>query len=266
MTAGARVTDRVDESTTEQPRVEVRRSARRRRTVSAHREGDLTVVLIPASMSRTEERRWVDVMVRRLDQRDARRRPDDEALQARADALSRRYLDGSARPTSVRWVTNQQSRWGSCTPTDGSVRLSIRLQGMPPWVVDYVLVHELVHLLVPEHSAEFWSLVGRYPRAERARGFLDGVAVTARLGWPGGDVDGDGDDPIGGDDERDDRYDGAVVVVEGSELADAEVTRDADLTGEVGAAGDAHGDVPASDPISRARGSRAEPPGVVGLW
>jgi hypothetical protein len=46
---------------------------------------------------------------------------------------------------------------------------------MPEYVVDYVLVHELVHLLEPGHDARFWSLVARYPRAERARGFLEGV-------------------------------------------------------------------------------------------
>ena len=141
----------------------------------------MTVVLIPARMSRSEERRWVEVMLRRLDAQDARRRPSDEVLLARAQALSSRHLDGRARPASVRWVTNQGSRWGSCTPADGSVRLSTRLQGTPAWVVDYVLVHELAHLIIPEHSAEFWALVGRYPRAERARGYLEGVAAAADL-------------------------------------------------------------------------------------
>lgn len=141
----------------------------------------MIVVLIPARMSRGEERRWVEVMVRRLDAQDARRRPSDQVLLARARALSSRHLDGRAQPASVRWVTNQGSRWGSCTPTDGTVRLSTRLQGMPAWVVDYVLVHELAHLVIAEHSADFWALVGCYPRAERARGYLEGVAATAGL-------------------------------------------------------------------------------------
>lgn len=141
----------------------------------------MTVVLIPARMSRGEERRWVEVMVRRLDAQDARRRPSDQVLLARARSLSSRHLDGRAHPATVRWVTNQGARWGSCTPADGSVRLSARLQGMPAWVVDYVLVHELAHLVIPEHSAQFWALVGRYPRAERARGYLEGVAATAGL-------------------------------------------------------------------------------------
>jgi predicted metal-dependent hydrolase len=162
--------------------VEVRRSARRRRTVSAYRDGDRTVVLIPARMSRAEERRWVSVMLERLARQDARLRPSDDELMERARDLSRRHLDGRARPASVRWVTNQGSRWGSCTPADRTIRLSTRLQGMPSWVVDYVLVHELAHLLEAGHGPGFWALVERFPRTERARGYLEGVSATAELG------------------------------------------------------------------------------------
>jgi hypothetical protein len=50
---------------------------------------------------------------------------------------------------------------------------------MPEWVVDYVILHELVHLIVASHNAQFWALVGRYPKAERARGYLEGVAAVA---------------------------------------------------------------------------------------
>jgi predicted metal-dependent hydrolase len=181
--------------------VDVRRSARRRRTVSAYRDGDRTVVLIPARMSRAEERQWVAVMLERLARQDARLRPSDDELLARARELSRRHLGGRARPTSVRWVTNQGSRWGSCTPVDGTVRLSTRLQGMPSWVVDYVLVHELAHLLVPGHGPDFWAEVERYPRTERARGYLEGVSATAGLGLSDDDPDGGPDSgPDGGPD------------------------------------------------------------------
>jgi predicted metal-dependent hydrolase len=163
------------------PSVEVRRSARRRRTVSAYREGDRTIVLIPARMSRAEERRWVAVMLERLAKQDRKLSPAEDDLVARARDLSRRYLEGRARPASVRWVTNQGSRWGSCTPVDRSIRLSHRLKGMPEWVLDYVLVHELAHLLVPGHGPAFWAEVERFPRTERARGYLEGVAAAAGL-------------------------------------------------------------------------------------
>ena len=164
------------------PRVEVRRSARRTRTVSAFRQGDTVVVLLPARLSVAEEKKWVSTMLARIEAREARRVPPGAAdLMARAEVVSGRYLAGRAKPRSVRWVDNQHGRWGSCTPTDATIRLSSRLQGMPEWVVDYVLLHELAHLLAPGHGPDFWALLAGYPRLERARGYLEGVAATAGL-------------------------------------------------------------------------------------
>ena len=174
--------------------VEVRRSARRRRTVTAYREQGRTVVLIPAAFSPAEERRWVAQMVAKLQTREERRRRSlggDSELMTRARALSAAHLDGLAEPASVRWVDNQQRRWGSCTPADRSIRLSSRLRAMPDYVVDYVLVHELVHLLEPGHDEPFWTLVARYPRAERARGFLEGVEQASHAGQHAADPQGD---------------------------------------------------------------------------
>jgi hypothetical protein len=166
------------------PAVEVRRSSRRRRTVSAYREGDRTVVLIPAQMSAREEERWVRAMLDRLERRERRTALNEPELARRALALSAQYLDGRARPTSVRWVGNQAARWGSCTPVDGSIRISDRVRGLPEYVVDYVLLHELAHLVVPNHGPEFWALLDAYPRTERARGFLEGYARSDGAGDP----------------------------------------------------------------------------------
>lgn len=175
------------------PEVEVRRSKRRRRTVTAYREAGRTIVQIPARMSRAEERRWVDLMLARLAAQDRRRRPSDAALLARAGRLSERYLGGRARPVSVRWVDNQHTRWGSCTPVDGSIRLSSRLRGMPAYVVDYVLLHELAHLIEPGHGSKFWAVLAGYPRTERARGFLEGVTAAGGPGMSDLDADQPGD-------------------------------------------------------------------------
>lgn len=112
--------------------------------------------------------------------------PGDDELAARAERLSEQYLHGRAVPDTVRWVTNQNSRWGSCTPSEASIRLSHRLQGMPEYVIDYVLLHELAHLLVPGHGPSFWKLLESYPRTERARGFLEGVVAADRLPNPPG--------------------------------------------------------------------------------
>jgi len=179
-------------------RVEVRRSRRRRRTVSAYRDGDRTVVLIPARFTRAEEDEWVATMLARLARQDRRRRPSDGALARRAGELSARYLGGCARPRSVTWVDNQTSRWGSCTPSDASIRISSRVRGMPSWVLDYVLLHELAHLLEPRHGPAFWALLESYPRTERARGYLEGISAAAGLGLgeEGGALAGGPDDGL----------------------------------------------------------------------
>ena len=148
-------------------KVEVVRSARRRSTVQARRVNGVLRVSIPASMTKVEEERWVSEMVRRMERTQATEQID---LDRRAAALAARYrLD---RPESIRWVGNQEWRWGSCTPSDRSIRISSRLVGEPGWVLDYVIVHELSHLSIAGHGPDFWSLVNRYPKAERARGFL----------------------------------------------------------------------------------------------
>jgi predicted metal-dependent hydrolase len=161
--------------------VEVVRSARRRRTISAHRVGDRIVVHVPARLTRAEEAMWVERMVGRVLSSERRRLRSDDELVARARALSARHLGGRADPRAVRWVDNQEQRWGSCTPEDRSIRLSRRLVGMPDYVVDYVLLHELAHLIEVGHGPAFWALLEGYPRLERARGFLEGVAAASAL-------------------------------------------------------------------------------------
>lgn len=162
------------------PNVEVRRSTRRRRTVSAFRDGERTVVVVPARMSVRDIKGYVDELIGRLEAREFRARRTDADLTDRALALGLTYLPGSPEPSSVRWVTNQHERWGSCTTADRTIRLSDRLQGMPDYVIDYVLLHELVHLEVSGHGPDFESRLSVYPDLARARAFLDGVAFTRR--------------------------------------------------------------------------------------
>jgi predicted metal-dependent hydrolase len=177
------------------PRVEVRRSSRRTRTVTAYRERDTIVVLIPQRMSKADEQTFVRDMVRKVLAREARASAPrgDEALIARARELAETYLapalEQMPEPTAVSWVTNQQQRWGSCTPSTGLIRLSNRLQPLPVWVVDYVLLHELAHLVEPTHSDRFWNLVDRYPAAEKAKGYLEGYLAGQGREAEASDVD-----------------------------------------------------------------------------
>ena len=165
----------------DRPEVEVRRSHRRTRTVSAYRKDGKVIVMIPARFTRAEESEWVDTMLGKLARNEQRGRRTDEQLMRRARELSREYLHGRAQPASVRWVSNMTTRWGSCTTGEGTIRLSDRLRTMPSWVIDYVLLHELAHLLEPNHNARFWGWVDLFPRSERAKGYLEGIAAAANL-------------------------------------------------------------------------------------
>ncbi len=175
---------------------QVRRSARRRRTVSASLRDGRLVVDVPSTLTRAQERAWVGKMADRVLSSRARTRPSDGALLERALVLSRLHLAGAAVPASVVWTDDQHTRWGSTTPLDGSIRLSTRLRGLPAWVVDHVLLHELVHLLEPGHGPRFRALLDPTPRAEQARGYLEGYLAgsddTSAEDGSGGGLDDDG--------------------------------------------------------------------------
>lgn len=160
--------------------VVVVRSARRRKTVSAQVVDGVVRISVPDNLPPEEEARHVEALRRRMERRQAAELVD---LEARAATLASRY--GLGRPASIRWVGNQELRWGSCTPGDRTIRISTRLAGEPAWVLDYVIVHELAHLTVPGHGPAFERLVGRYPRAERARGFLEARSTPVPAGVPG---------------------------------------------------------------------------------
>jgi hypothetical protein len=170
----------------ETPEVVVRRSKQRRRTIAARLEGNRVIVMIPATLSKAQEKLEVEKIVNRLLSRTERvRRATDDDLMKRARHLSDTYLGGLAQPESVRWVSNQRARWGSCTPGERTIRLSDRLHDMPRWVVDYVLVHELAHLIEAGHTDEFWAWVHNYPHAEKAKGYLEGFSAGARFDLAG---------------------------------------------------------------------------------
>ena len=164
------------------PEVLVQRSARRKKTVSAHFSADTVILAVPQSATRREVEQWKTTLVPKIvakrdrARQNARRRGTDEALHHMAQELSATYLNGQARPTRVKWSSRQNTRWGSATPSTGVIRISTRLTTAPDWVLETVVLHELVHLLEAQHNARFWSLARKHPRARDAARFLDGVA------------------------------------------------------------------------------------------
>lgn len=167
--------------------VEIVRSRRRRKTVQATIVDGIIRVQAPASMSQRELDEHVHYLVARLERR---YRSESVDLEARSRRLSKRFELPKA--TSVVWA-DQRSQWGSCTPSTGEIRISNRLAAYPPWILDYVLVHELAHLVEANHSPAFNALVARYPLAERARGFL--MAISFGDTGSAEDVDGETPEP-----------------------------------------------------------------------
>ena len=172
----------------EKPALEIRRSTRRRRTVSVFREGDRLVAVVPAGAPARQVDALLPTLVDRLLAREARRSlpPDDTTLHRRAEELAATFLMprlGAPLPRfTITWVDNQNRRWGSCTPGEGRIRISSRVRDLPDWVADCVILHELVHLVEPDHGPRFRELLGGYPRSERARGYLEGYETGLARG------------------------------------------------------------------------------------
>jgi len=157
--------------------IEIIRSDRRRKSVSAEVRNGVLIVRAPAAMSEAELQPIVDKLRTRLQNRRHTPPASDGELEKRAQALNVRYFSGKLRWQSIRYVTNQNKRFGSCTPSQGTIRISLRVATLPHFVQDYVLVHELAHLEEANHGQRFWQLVNRYPLTERARGYLMAVGL-----------------------------------------------------------------------------------------
>jgi hypothetical protein len=167
------------------PPVSLVRSGRRRRTYKWSLVDGRVQLEVPRGLSGAEEARISAKVAEQARRRLARaeRASDEQLLQQARELASRHVRAALPRLRSVAWSDRQGHRWGSCTSETGAIRLSSRLHDLPNYVLDAVLVHELAHLLEPNHSARFHQLASTYPLAERARGFLE--AVDRRLGTAG---------------------------------------------------------------------------------
>ena len=133
---------------------------------------------MPDWMSHAERLRWAEVMSRRLERRLERSRPSDERLAKRAAVLNERHFGGRLRWSSIAFA-EMANLWGSCTFTAGAIRIASRAASLPEWVLDYLLVHEMAHLVQSDHGPAFRELESRYALSERARGYLMALDHTA---------------------------------------------------------------------------------------
>ncbi len=153
--------------------INIIRSPNRRKTIHARMKGETLEVLLPVGLTIEKEKNIITEITDKIEkQKQKRRINSDEYLVKRFQKLNDEYFQGKLKITSILFVTNQKRVNGSCTPTRGTIRLSHKLLEMPSWVLDYVIMHEMTHLLYPNHSREFWNKVAEYRLTERARGFL----------------------------------------------------------------------------------------------
>jgi predicted metal-dependent hydrolase len=154
------------------------RSTRRKKNISAYRQGGRIVVSIPARMSKADEREMVPQMVAKIRAQEAAATMSEESLHIRVDELLTELApEISLRPSAITWRAMRE-RWGSCTGTDRTIRISDRLKGAPEYVVDYVLFHEAIHLQYFDHGPEFKALLARFPLEDQAEAYLSGYEAA----------------------------------------------------------------------------------------
>jgi len=154
------------------------RSTRRKKNISAYRQGGRIVVSIPARMSKADERAMVPEMVAKIRAQEAAATMSEESLQTRiGELLSEFAPEITSRPASVNWRAMRE-RWGSCTGIDRSIRISDRLKGAPGYVLDYVLFHEAIHLDIFDHGPQFKQILARFPQEGLAEAYLSGYEAA----------------------------------------------------------------------------------------
>jgi predicted metal-dependent hydrolase len=156
------------------------RSARRKKSISAYRQGGRIVISIPARLSKADERAIVPEMIAKIRSQEESQTPGEAALAERIDQLLTELApEITIRPISVTWRPMRE-RWGSCTSVDRTIRISDRLKLAPEYARDYVLFHEAIHLQYFDHGAEFTEVLGRFEDSELASAYLDGFEAAER--------------------------------------------------------------------------------------
>jgi predicted metal-dependent hydrolase len=166
--------------------IEVRRSRRVRRWTLTVPWGEPPTLTVPHWMPETEIQRVVAghrewIAAERLKQRPRLRLDPRDVSETDARRAARELVtmlaEDEAQELDVTYnrieIRDQRTRWGSCS-TRGTLSFNWRLVLAPYDVLDYVVVHELCHLVEPNHSRRFWKLVERRRPDWRAqRDWLD---------------------------------------------------------------------------------------------
>ena len=162
--------------------IEIIRSLRRRSTVSARVVKDTLLVRAPLILSEKRLEKIISGFKAKFE----RKRLKDElerkhGLSEAAARINEKYFDNKLKVNSVEYVTVQNCKFACCNYRSAKIRISHKVGLMPRWVRDYVLIHEMAHLIEPNHSRSFWDIVSRYRFSERARGYLMAAAIFSDI-------------------------------------------------------------------------------------
>jgi hypothetical protein len=160
--------------------VKIIRSPRRRRTISARMVKECLIVSAPHHVPQERLDTIIDGFKIKFQKRRLKEALDrKQRLCEIAARLNEKYFANALKINSIEYVIDQNSKYGCCNYTQRSIRISHKVGLMPSWVRDYVLIHEMAHLLEPNHGKAFWDIVSRYELAERARGYLLAMGFLA---------------------------------------------------------------------------------------
>jgi hypothetical protein len=153
--------------------VDIRTSQRRAASSNARMVAGRLVITVPELLTFDERETAIAGLVAKVQAKLGHSNGPD--LVGRARQLSGAYL-GGVECSSIVWSANQKTLWGSCSTQRRSIRISDQLMGAPAWVLDAVILHELAHLIVPDHDADFYNLVNRYEHTKAADHYLEGYS------------------------------------------------------------------------------------------
>jgi len=167
------------------PQYRVVRKERRRRSISAFRQGGVIEIHIPAKMSKRQELEMIPEMIAMVLRREGRSRKTDlQLLEIGMELLTKYLPDFDVVPASINW-RNMSERWGSCTTVDRTIRISDRLIGAPNYVLNYIIFHELIHLRIPGHDQDFYNYLNRFTDQQKCEAFLEGFELGSQSGGSG---------------------------------------------------------------------------------
>lgn len=154
-------------------KVEIVRSPKRKRTSSASIRNGVIRILVPQGLAPEREAEIAGDLIKRIKAKITQPRKTDLQLRNKAQIINARYFQGRLK-FAITWSAHQTKRWGSCSVRSKEIRISRTCENFPEYVLDHIILHELTHLIYPNHGPEFKAFVRKYSEHDKAEGFLEG--------------------------------------------------------------------------------------------